>query len=342
MKTKVKKTHGKSENKVIKEAVVLLNMGGPNSLFEVELFLKNMFADPLILRVKSAFMRKIIASMIINARIEKLRENFKSIGGKSPIVELTYTLTQKLSRIDNSRFYTYAMRYTPPYAKNVVADLASRNIEKITLFTMYPQYSTTTTLSSVRDFLAALKELDYHPKVEIVESYANDSGFIESCVEKIKEAKNNFDSDEDFSDFILLLSTHSIPQSVVDSGDIYESEVKKSFEAIKATLSKQHIKFKDIVVCYQSKLGPIKWLTPSTVDTIKKYRKEKLIIYPLAFTMDNYETNFELEIDNRTLANELGVRKYIVCKCPNFTPRFAEAIVNLVLKKRKDINEANL
>lgn len=294
-KIKSKKTQHNEikDEKTQKEAVVLLNMGGPNSLFEVELFLRNMFADPLILRVKSEFMRKIIANMIINARIEKLQENFKAIGGKSPIVELTYTLTQKLSEIDNSRFYTYAMRYTPPYAKNVAQDLANRKIDKITLFTMYPQYSTTTTLSSVRDFLKALKELDYHPKVEIVENYANDSGFVESCVEKIKEAKNNFDSDEDFSDFVLLLSTHSIPQSVADSGDIYESEVKKSAEAIKATLAKQNIAFKDVVICYQSKLGPVKWLSPSTKDTIKKYRKEKLVIYPLAFTIDNYETNFE-------------------------------------------------
>ena len=325
-----------------KEAVVLLNMGGPNSLFEVELFLKNMFADPLILRIKSALFRKFVGNMIINARVDRVRENFKSIGGKSPLVELTYTLTQKLSEIDNARFYTYAMRYTPPYAKNVVADLRERGVEKITLFTMYPQYSTTTTLSSVRDFLGALKEINYNPKLEIVESYANDCGFILSCVEKIKEAKSNFAISEDFSDYVLLLSTHSIPQSVVDSGDIYESEIKKSTEAIKETLKSQKIRFKDIVICYQSKLGPVKWLSPSTIDTIKKYKKEKLMIYPLSFSIDNYETNFELEIDNRRLADEIGVPKYIVCKCPNFSPTFAKAIVNLILTKRKDINEANL
>lgn len=341
-KIKSKKAQEKSENQEKTEAVVLLNMGGPNSLFEAEVFLRNMFADPLILRVKNVFIRKIIANMIINMRLEKMQENYKNIGGKSPLAELTYTLTQKLSEIDNSRFYTYAMRYVPPYAKNVAQDLQNRNIKKITLFTMYPQYSTTTTLSSVRNFLDALKELDYHPKVEIVESYPDDSGFIKSCIEKIKEAQSHFDSDESFSDFVLLLSTHSIPQSVADSGDIYESEVNKSYEAIKTALAKQNITFKDIVVCYQSKLGPIKWLSPSTRDIIKKYRKEKLIIYPLAFTMDNYETDFELEIDNRNFANELGVSKYIVCRCPNFTQSFANAVVSLVLKKRKDINEANL
>lgn len=330
----------KEEN--IKEAVVLLNMGGPNSLFEVELFLKNMFADPLILRIKSDFMRKIVANMIINGRVDKLKANYTAIGSKSPLVEITYNLTKILGEVDNSRFYTYAMRYTPPYAKNVVADLKERGIEQITLFTMYPQYSTTTTLSSVRDFLNALKANNYAPKVEIVENYADDLAFIKCCVERIKEAQSNFSSDESFSDFILLLSTHSIPQSVVDSGDIYENEVAKSAEAIKAELQRQGIYFKDIVICYQSKVGPTKWLSPSTIDTIKKHRNEKLVIYPLAFTIDNYETEFELEIDNRKLADSLGVPKYIICKCPNATTNFAKAIVEIMLRKRKDINEAHI
>ena len=331
-----------SHKEAPKEAVVLLNMGGANNLFEVELFLKNMFADPLILRIKSDFMRKMVANMIINGRVDKLKANYTAIGSKSPLVEITYNLTKILGEVDNSRFYTYAMRYTPPYAKNVVADLKERGIEKIILFTMYPQYSTTTTLSSVRDFLNALKENNYAPKVEIIENYADDLAFVKCCVERIKEAQSNFDDNESFSDFVLLLSTHSIPQSVVDSGDIYESEVAKSAEAIKAELQKQGICFKDIVICYQSKVGPTKWLSPSTIDTIKKHRNEKLIIYPLAFTIDNYETEFELEIDNRKLADSLGVPKYIVCKCPNATRNFAKAIVEIMLRKKKDINEAHI
>ncbi len=332
----------KSPSESPKEAVVLLNMGGANNLFEVELFLKNMFADPLILRIKSNFMRKMVANMIINGRLDKLKANYTAIGSKSPLVEITYNLTKILGEVDNSRFYTYAMRYAPPYAKNVAMDLKERGIDKITLFTMYPQYSTTTTLSSVRDFLGALKAIDYAPKVEIVENYADDLAFVKCCVERIKEAQSNFNSDESFSDFVLLLSTHSIPQSVADSGDIYENEVAKSTEAIKAELQRQGIYFKDIVICYQSKVGPTKWLGPSTIDTIKKHRDEKLVIYPLAFTIDNYETEFELEIDNRKLADSLGVPKYIVCKCPNATTNFAKAIVEIMLRRKKDINEAHI
>lgn len=328
--------------KAHKEAVVLLNMGGANNLFEVELFLKNMFADPLILRIKSDFMRKIVASMIINARLEKIKKNYRALGGKSPITEITYNLTKLLNRADNSRFYTYSMRYVPPFARSVVEDLKARGITHITLFSMYPQYSTTTTLSAVRDFLGALKSLDYAPKVEIVESYAEDVAFVKSCVECIKDAQSNFDDDERFSDFVLLLSAHSIPQSVVESGDIYEREIEASANALKNALKAQGVDFKDIAICYQSKVGPTKWLGPSTIDMIKKFRDEKLLIYPLAFSIDNYETEFELEIDNRALADSLGVPKYIVCKCPNATPNFAKAIVEIILRKKKDINEAHI
>lgn len=323
------------------EAVVLLNMGGPNSLYEVEVFLRNMFNDPLILRIKSKLIQKMVASMIINSRVEKVKSNYKHIGSKSPLVELTFALTQTLQELDSSRFYTYAMRYTPPFASLVAKDLQERGITKITLFTMYPQYSTTTTLSSVRDFMKALDEISYKAEVNIVENYPDDSGYIKSCVERIIEAKESFIEGESFKDFILLLSTHSIPKSIVDSGDIYENEVHISANALKEELKRQNIAFKDIIISYQSKLGPTKWLEPSTTDMIKKYKKEKILIYPLAFSIDNYETIFELDIENRKLAKELGVERYIVCKCPNSSKSFAKAIIDLINLKGKSINEAN-
>lgn len=325
-----------------KEAVVLLNMGGPNSVFEIETFLRNMFDDPLILRIKNKFIHKMVSSMIINARLEKVKLNYKQIGSKSPITKLTFDLTQTLQELDNTRFYTYAMRYTPPFASLVAKDLQDKQIQKITLFTMYPQYSTTTTLSSIRDFLKALKDISYSPEIKIVENYPTDSGYINSCIEMILKAKEQFSTGEDFNDFILLLSTHSIPKSIVDSGDIYENEVHKTAELLKEEFKKQNINFKDIVLCYQSKLGFTKWLEPSTIDTIKKYKDEKLILYPMAFSIDNYESIFELDIENRKLAQNLGVSKYIVCKCPNNSQTFAKAIINLINKKGKDINEANI
>ena len=318
------------------EAVVLLNMGGPNNLFEVETFLKNMFNDPLILTIKNSLIRKITANMIVNSRLEKAKSNYKHIGSKSPLVEITFNLTKVLQRLDNTRFYTYAMRYTPPYSDLVIKDLMNRNITKVTLFSMYPQYSKTTTLSSVREFMRCVRELDFKAEINIVENYPTYSGFIESCVEKIKEYE------VDYSDYVLLLSAHSILKQMIDKGDPYKDEVEKSALAIKERLIKENIHFKDIVICYQSKIGPAKWLEPTTIDTIREYRDSNIMIYPLAFSIDNSETIYELEIENRAIANKLGIKNYLVCKCLNDSLTFAKSIIDLINLKGKSINEAKI
>ncbi len=320
----------------IDEAVVLLNMGGPNNLFEVETFLKNMFNDPLILTIKNPFIRKFVANMIINSRLEKAQNNYKHIGSKSPLVELTFSLTKVLQNLDPSRFYTYAMRYTPPYSDLVIRELIEKGISKITLFSMYPQYSNTTTLSSVREFMRCVKELDYKAEIKIIENYPTYSGFIQSCIERIKEYS------VDYSDYVLLLSAHSIPKQMVDSGDPYKDEIENSASSLKEELSKQGINFKKIIICYQSKIGPVKWLEPYTVDVIKKYKDYNIMIYPLAFSIDNSETVYELEIENRKIANQLGIKDYIVCKCPNDSTTFAKAIIDLINSKGKNINDAKI
>lgn len=316
-----------------KEAVVLLNMGGPNNLFEVELFLKNMFSDPLILNIKNPILRKLVGMMIVASRKKHAISNYKQIGNKSPLVEITSRLVQNLQKLDSSRFYTYAMRYTPPFSKNCIQELKEKKISKVVLFTMYPQYSNTTTLSSIRDFLKNAKELNYNPVITAIENYPEDSGFIESCVEEIKNTK------KDFSEFVLFLSAHSIPKNMVDNGDPYQREINACALKIKEALQKENIFFKKILVTYQSKLGPMQWLEPDTKAMIKTYRDEKIMIYPIAFTIDNSETHYELSIENKELAKELGVKEYVVCSCPNDSNTFAKAIINLINTKQKDIYE---
>ena len=318
------------------EAVVLLNMGGPNNLFEVETFLKNMFNDPLILTIKNPFIRKFTANMIVNSRLEFAQNIYKRIGSKSPLVELTFDLTKVLQDLDKSRFYTYAMRYTPPYSDSVIRDLMERNITKVTLFSMYPQFSTTTILSSMREFMRCVKELGYEAEINVVQDYPTHSGFIESCIEKIKE------HDIDYSDYVLLLSAHSIPKRTSDNGDPYESKIKQSAAALEEGLKKHGICFKKIVICYQSKMGPVKWLEPTTTDMMSKHKDSSIMIYPIAFSIDNSETVYELEIENRALANRLGITDYIVCKCLNSSSTFARAIIDLVNLEGRSIYEANI
>ncbi|WP_232006863.1 ferrochelatase [Helicobacter cholecystus] len=308
---------------MIKKAVILLNMGGPSNLFEVETFLKNMFNDPHILQVKSTFMRKIIGMIIVNKRIDEAKKNYQAIGGKSPITATTFTLTQKLNTLDPDTYYTYAMRYTPPYADMVVMDLIHRGIEQVVLFSMYPQYSTTTIQSSLEDFKDACKKHHYQPTISIIQSYPTHPEYISLIASQIHKSMQ----EKNPQNYSLILSAHGLPQSVIDRGDPYEKHCKESQKALEAKLLEKGIRFKEILLSYQSKLGPMKWLEPSTKQIIKD--KKNIVIYPIAFSIDNSETLFELDIELKALAQKSGVQDFIRIPCLNDSEGFAQMIINL-------------
>jgi ferrochelatase len=207
-----------------REAIVLLNMGGPNNLEEVEVFLTNMFNDKNIITVKSSLLRRFIATMITFTRSEKSQEIYRQIGGKSPIVELTKKLVAKLqSRVGESVIVDFAMRYTPPFASEAIQRLSDKNIEKIYLIPLYPQYSTTTTKSSLEDF-----EEQYHSSgsdailVEI-KHFFNNKSYNMAILERIKEKV----SLEEISEFDLIFSAHGLPVKVIEKGDAYERQIRK-------------------------------------------------------------------------------------------------------------------
>ncbi|MCX2717761.1 ferrochelatase [Helicobacter sp. MIT 21-1697] len=308
------------------QAVVLLNMGSPNSLFEVESFLKNMFNDPLILGIKNAFMRKMLASFITHNRVEEAKKNYQAIGGKSPLITHTLNLTNKLNELDCKRFYTYAMRYTPPFAYQVLEDIKRQGIESVVLFSLYPQFSYSTIHSSLIDAKAALQKLSFMPALYEISSYHAHPDYIGCIIERIKASLGTDNPNE----FVLLLSAHSLPQSRVDGGDPYQQQCEQNKEALQKALESEGITFKKIALCYQSKVGRMKWIGPSTKDTIAKYKKHKMIIFPLSFTLDNSETEYELKILYASLAKELNVPQYRVCSCFNDSERFAKSIINIL------------
>lgn len=314
-------------DKKYKKAVILLNMGGPNSLDEVSVFLKNMFADPCILSVKNSLMRAMLGSMIVNSRIEKSKNIYKKLGGFSPITATTFALTQKLQARNSEVFYTYAMRYVPPFAKNVLHEIRSKGINEICLFSMYPQYSSTTTFSSFKDIADSLKELNFTPKIQIIDRYSSHHLYIKSVCEAIARKLKGKDSKE----FVLILSAHSIPLSRVKKGDPYKDECEAALGLIKTQLDSMGLHFKDIVLGYQSKVGPVKWIGPYTQDIIKANARSKIIVYPLSFTIDNSETLYELDMLYRDLARLHGSAEYIVCECLNDDDLFIELIEHLHL-----------
>ncbi len=306
------------------KALILLNMGGPNSLDEVEVFLKNMFNDKNIITVKSDLLRSFISFMIVNSRKKVARSNYAKIGGKSPIIGYTKQLIEKLQLELKDTYVTYAMRYTSPFAKDVVAKLKEKGITEVTLFPLYPQYSTTTTKSSLEDFEEALESL--HVKTLHVDKFYENGLYNELLIDKIQEQLKNKNSEE----FELIFSAHSLPQSIVDKGDTYQKEILLHVELLKDILKEKNIIFKDIHVAYQSKLGPVKWLEPSLEDKLKSLTCKKVIISPISFTIDNSETEFELSIEYKEVADELGFKEYLVAKCPNDSKKFVKFISQIV------------
>lgn len=314
-----------------KEAIVLLNMGGPNNLNEVEMFLKNMFADKNILTMNSALMRKMVGGLIVFNRAESSQEIYRELGGKSPIVGHTKKLVEKLQKKLGDKFIVdFAMRYTPPFACEVVERLNKEDVDKIYLIPMYPQYSTTTTKSSLEDF-----EECYHNSagdallVEIKHFFENET-YNKAIIESIKATV----ADDDYRDFDIIFSAHGLPQKIVDAGDVYEKHVNRHVKILKEIMERENMVFHDVHLAYQSKVGRMQWLTPSLDEKLKTVRNRGVVIFPIAFTIDNSETDYELDVEYREVAKELGFKEYRVCKCPNDSDLFVDALIEIYEKMK--------
>ena len=315
----------KSHDSTPKTAVLLLNMGGPTDISGVEPFLKNIFADPLLLPIKNSLIRKMVGNIIVSKRLESVKENYRKIGGYSPLIKHTFALTSALNALDSSKTYSYAMRYSPPFCKDVLANLKAQGVQDLVLFSLYPQFSTATTYSSLLDAKSCLKSLEYAPRVSVVEHFSEYVPFYELIADEIISTLDGADSKE----FVLLLSAHGLPKSLIEKGDCYVEHCEKGKQIICKILQSKGVDFAKIVLCFQSKVGPMRWIEPSTKDTISAHKDSKIIIYPLAFTIDNSETDYELKIQYKELADSFGVRDYRVCECLNDKEGFAKVIIDL-------------
>ncbi len=314
-----------------KEAVVLLNMGGPNNLEEVEMFLKNMFNDKNILTMKSNLLRKFIAGMITFSRTESSQEIYRQLGGKSPLVGHTQSLVEKLQkRLGEDVVVDFAMRYTPPFAPEVIQRLNTKEVEKIYLIPLYPQYSTTTTKSSLEDFEEAYHDSKGDAVLVEIKHFFENTTYNKAILQRIKEKMG----EDNYNDFDIIFSAHGLPQKIVDAGDVYQRHVERHVEILKGMLQEEDMDFHDVHLAYQSKVGPMQWLTPSLEDKLKSVRNRGVVIFPLAFTIDNSETDFELEVEYREIAEDFGFKEYRVCRCPNDSDLFVDTLCELYEKMK--------
>ena len=304
-----------------KKALVLLNMGGARDKSELKMFLTNMFNDENILTIKNAFIRKMVASFITNSRLESAWKNYEKIGNHSPINPLTEQLVNKCNdKIENYKTYQ-VMRYTPPFAKEIISQMKKDGIKEVLLLPLYPQYSTTTTKSSLEDFIKFAKNSFSISSIETF--YKNDK--FNECI--VNEILNNV---EDETSYNLVFSAHGLPQKIVDAGDPYEKQMNEHVKILSEELQKRGKIFKSINLAYQSKVGPLKWLEPSLENMLKNFKNENVIIYPLSFIVDNSETVFELDIEYKEIADEIGIKEYKVCSCVNDSDEFIEAIKDII------------
>lgn len=300
-------------------AIVLLNMGGARDKNELKMFLMNMFNDENILTIKNTFIRKLIAFFIVKGRLEKAWSNYEKIGCSSPINPLTQKLVDKCNK-EIEDFKTYqVMRYTPPFAKETIEQMKKDGIKEVILFPLYPQYSTTTTKSSCDDFI---KEAKDEFEIKIIEPFYENSKFNDCIIDEILK---NID---DESSYNLIFSAHGLPQKIIDSGDVYEKHLHKHLKILSQKLLDMGKFFKSINLAYQSKLGPLKWLEPSLETTLQNFKDEKVIVYPISFIIDNSETVFELDIEYRHVAKEIGIKEFLVCKCLN--DKFFDIVIDIV------------
>ena len=291
-----------------KIAVVLFNLGGPDSLESVRPFLFNLFFDKAILRVPKPF-RWLLAQFISRKRENTAREIYEQIGGSSPILKLTKiqaeSLEKKLLRKYQSKVFI-AMRHWHPMTLETALLVKEYNPTHIILLPLYPQFSTTTSGSSILEWEKVGKKLNLKALTKTICCFPINMGWISAQVKLIQESINNC---SDSKNTRLLFSAHGLPKKIIDQGDPYQSHVEATVTEIVKRLNITNL---DWEICYQSRVGPLEWIGPSTELALEKASidQKNVLVIPVAFVSDHSETLVELDIEYKSLADELGIKEY--------------------------------
>lgn len=293
-----------------KTAVVLFNLGGPDSPQAVKPFLRNLFSDPAILRMP-AFLRRPLAWWISTRRAAKARGIYQEIGGRSPILEHTQAQAAALEnalKADGGEEYKVfvSMRYWHPMSETATRNVQAWQPDRIILLPLYPQLSTTTTSSSFADWNRSAAAAGLDAPTSKICCYPTERHLIAAHVSHIKDA---YWKASEHGKPRILFSAHGLPERIARDGDPYGWQVKESVAAIVRVLAIDHL---DYVTCYQSRVGRLKWITPYTEDEIERAGRDgaPLVIVPVSFVSEHSETLVELDIEYRTLAAESGVPAY--------------------------------
>lgn len=314
-----------------KIAIVLYNLGGPSDQESVQPFLLNLFNDPAILSIPQPF-RYMLSKWIVWKRLKEAKANYAKMGGGSPIVPETMkqvvALQEELDKFNpkHSQYKVFFfMRYWHPFVEEVIPKINQYEPDKIILLPLYPHFSTTTTGSAILAWKKAWAKLGKSAAaVDYICCYPIQSGFIKAYTNLILKKL----SETNVKNFRILFSAHGLPVKVIEKGDPYQSHIEQTVQKLVEEL---HIDKLDYVLCYQSKVGPLKWLEPSTEAEVKRAANDKksLVVVPIAFVSEHIETLVELDDEYHSLAKNLGVPSYHRVDTVSIHEQFIQGLTSL-------------
>lgn len=316
-------------------AIVLFNLGGPDKPESVRPFLINLFTDPAILRVPF-FVRPWLARIIAYARTKPATENYAQLGGKSPLLELTQLQARALEAAlpDLEAKCFVAMRYWHPFSLQAAREVKAWDPDEVVLLPLYPQYSTTTTGSSLTAWRDAAARVGLVKPVTTLCCYHSDTGFAAATAALVRASLAKARAElAPGVPLRVLFSAHGLPEVIISGGDPYQYQVEQTVAAVLRQLAMPGL---DARICYQSRATPQKWIGPSTEHEIEQAAKDQtaLLVVPIAFVSEHSETLVELDIEYREVAERLGVPGYFRTPAQNADAAFIAALASLVRHSR--------
>lgn len=314
-----------------KTAVVLFNLGGPSSPDEIKPFLYSLFSDPAILTLPQPF-RSVLASVITRRRLKEARHIYDQLGGSSPLLKNTKAQAEALERGLGTGYKTFvAMRHAHPLTETTFAEVKAYEPDEIVLLPLYPQYSTTTTESSWKAWRQMSRGSS--TPTRCVCCYPIHSGFIEALKDLTLPA---YEQAKAHGKPHVLLTAHGLPEKTIRKGDPYQRHVEQSAQHL---IEKLHLSPDEVTLCYQSRVGPLRWIGPSTEDVIKQAAMEKrpLVVVPLSFVSEHSETLVELDVMYKKLAYSYGSPAYFRVDTVQTHPSFIQGLASLVRDRNRPL-----
>lgn len=311
-----------------KTAVILLNLGAPADQAAVRPFLRNMFSDRAILDIP-AVGRWFLARLIAARRAPIARANYAKLGGGSPLLANTEAQARALEeRLGDGESYKVfvCMRYWTPQSGEVAVAVKAFDPDRIVLLPLYPQYSGTTTGSSVKDWCEAARRAGIEAPTRVVCCYPDDEGWVDAVAAL---TRSGYEAALPVGRPRILFSAHGLPKRVIDAGDPYQWQIERTTAAVVEALGIEGL---DWIVCYQSRVGPLEWIGPATEEEIERAAADgvPVVVVPVAFVSEHSETLVELDMDYREVAEALGIPAYIRVATVGVHPRYIDGLAALV------------